>query len=112
MSTKERKNTPALDRRHFLKSSAGVALAGLGSTMMSSELQAKNNWKNHKKQNSDEHFWNKVQKEFTLDKKTTYMNVGTTGSMPKSVLQDYNANNQIVAQNPWDMHQNVWDIKI
>ena len=40
-----------------------------------------------------------------MTKKTTYMNIGTTGSMPKSVLQGYNNNNQIVAKNPWDMQK-------
>ena len=49
MSTKDSKNIPALNRRHFLKSTAGVALAGLGTTMMSGELQASNNWKKNSK---------------------------------------------------------------
>jgi len=103
MSTMDRKNRPALDRRHFLKSSAGIALAGFTASAMSSNAQANNEWKNKHKHHSDERFWSKVKKEFILDKKTTYMNIGTTGSMPKSVLKDYNNNNQIVASNPWDM---------
>jgi len=105
MSTKDRNNTPELSRRHFLKSSAGIALAGLGATMVSGNAQAGNSWGKIDKNSSDTNFWKKVAKEFTLDKKTTYMNIGTTGSMPESVLQSYNSNNQIVASNPWDMQE-------
>ncbi|GLS90905.1 aminotransferase [Psychromonas marina] len=103
METKDCNNTPELSRRHFLKSSAGIALAGLGATMVSGNAQAGHRWDNNNNHHSDKNFWKKVEKEFTLDKKTTYMNIGTTGSMPESVLQSYNKNNQIVASNPWDM---------
>lgn len=99
---KSDKSTPSLNRRHFLKSTAGVALAGASATLMSSELHASTNWATQSSK-KDKNFWKKVQKEFVLDKKTTYMNVGTTGSMPKSVLKDYDKNNNIVAKNPWDM---------
>jgi len=110
MSTKDSNNAPSLERRHFLKSSAGIALAGLGATVMSSESQAASFWPGKDKFKPgedcfDENFWKKVQKEFMLDNKTTYMNVGTTGSMPTSVLNDYNKNNKIVAENPWDMQE-------
>lgn len=103
MSITDRKNLPALDRRHFLKNSAGLALAGLGATMVSANVEATSDWKKRAKQHSNKQFWSKVEKEFILDKKNTYMNIGTTGSMPKSVLNNYNKNNQIVAKNPWDM---------
>jgi isopenicillin-N epimerase len=99
MSEKE----TSLERRFFLKSTAGVALTGLGATVFSSELQARTNWEKLNNKSSDKHFWKKVKKEFQLDKKTTYMNIGTTGSMPKSVLKDYDKNNHIVAKNPWNM---------
>lgn len=52
---------------------------------------------------SENYFCKKVKKEFSIDKKITYTNIGTTGSMPKSVLNDYDKNNRIVAKNPWDM---------
>lgn len=103
MSDQKNKNETALDRRHFLKSTAGVALAGLGATMMSSDLEASTNWSTLNRKKSDKHFWKKVKKEFSLDRKSTYMNIGTTGSMPKSVLRDYDKNNRIVAKSPWDM---------
>ncbi len=93
----------SLDRRFFLKSSAGLALTGIAATMMSNKVQASTDWSTLNKHHSDKHFWKKVKKEFLLDKKTTYMNIGTTGSMPKSVLAEYNKNNRIVAKTPWDM---------
>ncbi|PKF61860.1 aminotransferase [Psychromonas sp. psych-6C06] len=97
------KNTTSLARRHFLKSSAGIAIAGLSAATISTELQAGTQWKKPNKHHSEKHFWKQVQKQFSLDKKTTYMNIGTTGSMPKSVLNSYDHNNRIVAKNPWDM---------
>jgi isopenicillin-N epimerase len=103
MNKQQDKNKTALDRRFFLKSTAGIALAGLGATMVSGDLQASTNWSYLHKKKSEKHFWKKVKKEFSLHKKTTYMNIGTTGSMPKSVLNDYDKNNRIVAKNPWDM---------
>lgn len=105
MSTTDRNNTPELSRRHFLKGGAGIALAGLSASLVSGNAQANHNWDKAGKTNSDVNFWKQVAKEFTLDKKTTYMNIGTTGSMPKSVLLSYHDNNQIVASNPWDMQK-------
>jgi len=103
MLEREDKQKTSLKRRFFLKSTAGVALTGLSASVLSSELSARTNWEKLHNQGSEDHFWKKVKDEFYLDKKTTYMNIGTTGSMPKSVLKDYNKNNHIVAKNPWDM---------
>lgn len=89
------------DRRHFLKVSTGIAAAGLTASLLPSQASAKS--KNNKHQHKDKKLWHKVQKEFVLDKKTTYMNIGTTGSMPKDILKNYQENNQSVAENPWDM---------
>ncbi|MGB5445338.1 MAG: aminotransferase class V-fold PLP-dependent enzyme [Psychromonas sp.] len=91
-------------RRNFLKTTTGLALAGAGTALLSSTAQAKS-----KGYSNNNNFWENVSKEFVLDKKTTYMNVGSTGSMPNQVLNNYNANNRIVASNPWDMQDKFGD---
>lgn len=99
-----------INRRKFIQGSASVALtAGLGATFLSSSAQAKNvdsDWKNALSRKHDKHddkVWKKLRKEFELKKSSTYMNTGTTGSMPKDVLKQYEKNNKIVAESPWDM---------
>ncbi|MEH6453270.1 MAG: aminotransferase class V-fold PLP-dependent enzyme [Psychromonas sp.] len=93
-----------LNRRDFLKKSTGLALAGAGTVMFAGSAHASKkdtDWKNHG--HSDDKLWKEVRKEFVLDKKSVYMNVGTTGSMPEAVLKQYTKNNNIVATSPWDM---------
>ncbi|GEM75364.1 aminotransferase class V-fold PLP-dependent enzyme [Vibrio sagamiensis] len=94
-------------RRNFIKGAAGAAVAGIGTSVFSSSVQANLeslDWE-HSAQAIGAHkgFWRKVKKQFVLDKQSTYMNVGTTGSMPKHVLEAYDRNNTLVAKNPWDM---------
>ena len=48
----------------------------------------------------DEAFWKTVQDQFILDPKRVYMNIGTTGSMPRKVLLNYERYNNIVARRP------------
>lgn len=94
-----------INRRDFLKRTSGLAIAGMSATFLSGTAQASslnNSWKHHQ-HHSDENFWKQVSKEFVLDKRSVYMNVGTTGSMPKDVLKNYENNNYIVAESPWDM---------
>lgn len=88
-------------RRNFLKSSTGLIAAGVSASLIPSQAFAGNSGFSHLKE--DEKLWKQVRKEFVLDKTTTYMNIGTTGSMPKTVLDNYHANNLSVAENPWDM---------
>lgn len=60
---------------------------------------------------SERRFWKKVQREFTLDPKRVYMNIGTTGSMPKRVLYNFDAYNRLVAKYPWERRvpgSDVW----
>jgi selenocysteine lyase/cysteine desulfurase len=45
-------------------------------------------------------FWKRVRAEFVLTNRYTYMNVGTTGSTPRSVLQAYDRDNYAVAEDP------------
>ncbi|MEZ8968136.1 aminotransferase [Vibrio breoganii] len=94
------------NRRDFLKGSAGVAVAGLGSTLFSTSAAASSSsipMSNPFNYSSDSKFWEAVKAQFILDEDSVYMNVGTTGSMPKSVLDTFAENNTIVAQHPWDM---------
>ncbi|CAA0117786.1 Isopenicillin N epimerase [BD1-7 clade bacterium] len=46
--------------------------------------------------------WERLKQAFILDQDTTYMNVGTTGSMPKHVLAAFGHDNRLIARNPRD----------
>ncbi|UYI49053.1 aminotransferase class V-fold PLP-dependent enzyme [Vibrio natriegens] len=106
MSNKESTQTDR-SRRNFLKGATGAVVAGVSASAFSGIAQAgeqKINWGSQGLgSKNDRQFWRKVQKQFVLDKKTTYMNIGTTGSMPKHVLENYADNNKLVATYPWDM---------
>ncbi|CAM2924816.1 hypothetical protein VIRA109638_06290 [Vibrio rarus] len=94
--------TSKFNRRNFLKGGAGVAVAGLSTSLFSASASAKQpNFVGNS--SSDKNFWKKVQQQFSLAKDSVYMNIGTTGSMPSSVLQAFNENNELVAKYPWDM---------
>ncbi|GAM77766.1 cysteine desulfurase [Vibrio ishigakensis] len=100
------KDTSKFNRRDFLKGGAGVAVAGISSGLFSNQAQASDLGDASSRlsgNHSDDRFWRKVKNEFTLNRRSVYMNVGTTGSMPKDVLKDYDKNNKIVAEHPWDM---------
>jgi isopenicillin-N epimerase len=45
-------------------------------------------------------FWHQVRKQFIIDPRVVYMNVGTTGAMPKQVLENYNEYNKLAASHP------------
>ena len=101
-----------MNRRHFLKTGSSVALAGVGSALFSGGVQAQPDsldFSSAKFKRGDQRFWKKVSKEFILDRKSVYMNIGTTGSMPKEVLSEYTKNNEIVAKSPWDMQNKFGD---
>ncbi len=44
--------------------------------------------------------WHQVRKEFIIDPHVVYMNVGTTGAMPKQVLKNYCDYNELAATHP------------
>ncbi|AUI87672.1 aminotransferase [Vibrio azureus] len=94
-------------RRNFIKGATGAAVAGIGASVFSGTVHANVegiDWEHSATDYADnQRFWWKVQKQFVLDKRSTYMNVGTTGSMPKHVLDAYDRNNTLVAKHPWDM---------
>jgi len=106
MSEKNNSHPSSSSRRNFLKTTSSIALAGAGTVLLSGTAQASElntGWGHLTNKNANQLLWKKVGKEFTLDKKTTYMNIGTTGSMPRQVLNSYDQNNHIVASSPWDM---------
>jgi selenocysteine lyase/cysteine desulfurase len=96
--------TTSIDRRKFLKLTAGTA-AGITASLLPTQANAKSDGHNQYKFKHNNNQWKKIQQAFVLDKNTTYMNIGTTGSMPISVLEAYQENNLIVAKNPWDMQE-------
>ena len=98
---------PTIDRRGFLKLSGAAALGSALAPAVAPglawagsaddvEFEIKPQW-------DDAKLFKKVKKEFALSKHFTYMNIGTTGSMPKQVLANYDAYNRLVAERPWDM---------
>ncbi|GAD88497.1 putative aminotransferase [Vibrio halioticoli NBRC 102217] len=103
--------TSKFNRRDFLKGSAGVAVAGIGTSLFSTNALARH--QHHHPHHphstfshgnsSDKHFWKKVQQQFSLAKGNVYMNIGTTGSMPTSVQKTLTENHELVASYPWDM---------
>jgi isopenicillin-N epimerase len=112
MSQDNNSESSTFSRRDFLKTTTGIAIAGAGSVLLSGTAQAsesKSGWESLSGNASDKNFWEKISDEFILDSNTTYMNLGTTGSMPRHVINSYNDNNRIVASNPWDMQNKFGD---
>ncbi len=98
MDKKTNNQDVAQGRRQFLKASSGIALAGVGAALLPGQALAQDaigRVKNLDK--NDKGYWKKVQNEFILDARTCYMNIGSTGSMPRDVLQGFTLNNEIVA---------------
>ena len=97
----ETKDENSLDRRNFLKmlgttTIGGAALAIPGIAQADTAFKINPHWPEQK-------IWRMVRKAFILDKQSVYMNLGTTGSMPRQVLRKYNRYNRLVAKYPWDM---------
>lgn len=45
-------------------------------------------------------YWYWIKNQFILDREITYMNTGTTGSLPRRILRKYNRYNRLAAQHP------------
>ena len=102
--------TEGIDRRDFLKL-AGIAAAG-GALGLTTACQLPT-----KKVPPIDHglldrvFWKTVQDQFSLDPKQVYMNIGTTGAMPRMVLENYDRYNKLVARHPMGfMDELGWDM--
>ena len=91
----------AMGRRDFLRlaGAAGVSGAALSVAPLKSIANAAASVPNGNGQG----FWQQVSNEFILDPHSVYMNIGTTGSMPRQVLQNYDRYNKLVAIDPWHM---------
>ena len=94
-----------MSRREFLRHAGGTAIGGVGLALLppagwaaesSEDFVVNPSW-------PDKVLWAEVKKAFVLAKESVYMNVGTTGSMPRHVLDNYDAYNRLVAEDPWYM---------
>jgi len=94
-------NKSTMGRRDFLRV-AGAATVG-GAAMSLLPIQAMADAAAAVPTGNGRGFWRRVSNAFILDPQSVYMNIGTTGSMPREVLRNYNQYNQLVASDPWSM---------
>ncbi|WP_419604996.1 aminotransferase class V-fold PLP-dependent enzyme [Thiolapillus sp.] len=103
----ERKNRQdtALDRRRFLRLAGAAAAGGTAAAVMPAWAKGADKREPFSRgsRGSGRGFWQRISHEFLLDPRTTYMNIGTTGSMPRHVIANYDRYNKLVARDPWDM---------
>ena len=94
-----------LDRRKFLQLAGGATLSGAALSMLPVAAEAAPKGGFHMNEHwPDKQLWKAVKKAFVLDRDSIYMNVGTTGSMPRQVLENYTDYNYTVARDPWHMN--------
>ncbi|MCP4689163.1 MAG: aminotransferase class V-fold PLP-dependent enzyme, partial [Desulfobacterales bacterium] len=104
MSRESEKKDGGMNRRNFLKLAGYSAIGGAAALAAPNTLKAAAPSGVDLKSGARRgNFWKKVRKSFVLDKKKVYMNIGTTGSMPKDVLKNYKDYNYLVAKDPWEM---------
>jgi isopenicillin-N epimerase len=110
MQTINKRRAENLDRRDFLKLTGVVASAGaLNLATLNQSATEKPLPIDHDL--SDEAFWKSVRNQFVLDPKQVYMNIGTTGSMPRRVLENFNRYNYMIARHPMGfMDELGWEI--
>lgn len=89
-------------RRDFLRLASGSALGG-GLLALGGPTLAGGKAAPFEPAQDTRGFWRKVRNQFVLDPHSTYMNIGTTGSMPRDVLQNYDDYNRLVARDPASM---------
>jgi isopenicillin-N epimerase len=92
----------SVSRRNFLKFGSLAVAGGAVALTLPKAAEAKKPKDPPKIKGEGEKFWKDVQKKFTLDKKKVYMNIGTTGSMPKHVIKNLDYYVKLVAKHPWD----------
>jgi len=101
MKSLREKDTTSMNRRNFLKLTGFAAAAGALS--LTTSCQSTGEMAPAMDPGlPDDAFWRTVQDQFVLDPKSVYMNIGTTGSMPRSVLVNYERYNDLVARRPMD----------
>ncbi|MCG8428565.1 MAG: aminotransferase class V-fold PLP-dependent enzyme, partial [Chromatiales bacterium] len=106
--TKHIDNSNEIDRRDFLRTLGKTALAGSALSLFPEYAKAVDA-DHHAVDYTDHRFWRRIRSEFVLDRRKVYMNVGTTGSTPRKVLNSYRKNNHLVAKDPWDMGDQFGD---
>jgi len=85
-----------LSRRNFFKLSGMAAVgAAFGMNLPKTSLAA-----GRPKYRDGQGYWAWVKNQFIIDPKVIYMNIGTTGSMPRRVLKNYNYYNILNARHP------------
>jgi isopenicillin-N epimerase len=87
-----------ISRRDFFKLS-GMAAAGGALGMAVAGRASANAWSPNPDL-KDGQFWHHVRKQFIIDPRVVYMNIGTTGAMPRQVLENYAAYNRLAAFHP------------
>lgn len=85
-------------RRTFLRTVGATALATAGVSAAQSTATART--LPARPGGGDGAFWRRVKNSFTLDKRSIYMNIGTTGSTPRHVLESYDEYNRFIARYP------------
>ena len=100
--TVEIKENKGIDRRNFLKLAGYSTLGSAAALHLGNPSDAKA-CSSPPPSCGGSGFWNWVQRRFVLDPDKVYMNIGTTGSMPRHVLRNYDRYNHIVAEDPWHM---------
>ncbi|WP_028117815.1 aminotransferase class V-fold PLP-dependent enzyme [Ferrimonas senticii] len=92
--------TSVTSRRQFLKAGSGVAAAmALPSSAMAAVAEPE--WRASDFRPNK--LWQSLRREFILPKDSCYMNIGTTGSIPRTVLDKLERNNRLVARDPYAM---------
>ena len=105
MNQTSEENKNGMNRRDFLRQAGYSALGGVVAAAIPKSVGAALTPEPFvgKSSSYDQYFWKRVQDAFILDPEKVYMNIGTTGSMPRRVLKNYNRYNELVAMDPWNM---------
>jgi selenocysteine lyase/cysteine desulfurase len=112
MQTINKGRAENLDRRDFLKLT-GVAASGGALNLATLSQSATKAPSFLDPDLSDKEFWKTVQDQFVLDPKQVYMNIGTTGAMPRRVLENFNRYNYVIARHPMGFMEELgWEIGI
>ena len=100
------------DRRNFLKL-AGAAVAGGAIGLTTACQPAVKTAPPIDPGLPDRGFWKNVQDQFALDPDQVYMNIGTTGAMPRRVIENYHKYNEMAARHPMGFKDELgWDREV
>jgi isopenicillin-N epimerase len=101
-----------INRRSFIKLT-GIAATGSALSLTTSCQSGPKGVAPIDSSLPDQAFWKRVQDQFVLDPKQIYMNIGTTGAMPRRVLENFDRYNHLVASHPTAfMDELGWEVLI